>query len=70
MSDAKTGSSWSQRARGGKDSIENGQPEEFLHGPLKNGITCFADSQTYHYLNGCGSAAIETFDELDRNTFK
>jgi hypothetical protein len=46
MRDAKTGSSWSQRARGGKDSIENGQPEEFIDGSLKSGIACFADSPT------------------------
>jgi hypothetical protein len=38
MRDAKTGSSWSQKARGGKDSIENGPPGEFINGPLKKDI--------------------------------
>jgi hypothetical protein len=38
MRDAKTGSSWSQKARGGKDSIENRRPEGFINGPLKNDI--------------------------------
>jgi hypothetical protein len=38
MMDAKTGSSWSQKARGGKESTENRQPEGFINGPLKNDI--------------------------------
>jgi hypothetical protein len=64
MSDAKTGSSSFQRARGEKDSIENRQPEAFINGSLKSGIACFADSPTHHPLNGCGSALIETLVSL------
>jgi hypothetical protein len=64
MGDAKTRPSWSQRARGEKDSIENGQPEEFINGLLKSGIACFADWPMHHHLNGCGSASIETLLNL------
>jgi hypothetical protein len=64
MRDAKTGSSWSQRACGGKDSIEYGQPEELIKGPLKSGIACFADSPRDHHLNGCESASIKTLVSL------
>jgi hypothetical protein len=64
MRDEKTGSSWPQRVRGGQDLIENGQPEEFINSSLKSGIARFADSPTYHHLNGCGSASIETLMSL------
>jgi hypothetical protein len=53
-----------QRAYGGKNSLENGQPEEFINGPLKSGIACFADLPTHHHLNGCGPASIETLVSL------
>jgi hypothetical protein len=60
MRNAKTWSSWSNRARGRKDSIGNGQLGESIDGPLKSGIDCFADSPMHHHLNGSGPVSIET----------